>query len=133
EVGAVLSQFPGPAVVNVYGVRVPGNEGRAGMVALTYANPASFDPRAFHEFAVARLAGYAVPLFVRVSCEAELTTTFKLRKIDLPRALTHPLQAGKERSAARRLRPSWRPRCAVRARFPGRLLCPRERRCARRP
>jgi fatty-acyl-CoA synthase len=86
EVGAVLSQFPGPAVVNVYGVRVPGNEGRAGMVALTYGNPASFEPRAFHEFAVARLAGYAVPLFVRVSAEAELTTTFKLRKIELQRA-----------------------------------------------
>jgi fatty-acyl-CoA synthase len=86
EVGAVLSQFPGPAVVNVYGVRVPGNEGRAGMVALTYANPADFDPRAFHEFAVARLAGYAVPVFVRVSAEAELTTTFKLRKIELQRA-----------------------------------------------
>ena len=78
--------FPGPAVVNVYGVRVPGNEGRAGMVALTYANPANFDPRAFHEFAVARLAGYAVPVFVRVSAEAELTTTFKLRKIELQRA-----------------------------------------------
>ena len=85
EVGAVLSQFPGPSVVNVYGVRVPDNEGRAGMVSLTYANPADFDPHAFHEFAVARLASYAVPVFVRVSAEAELTTTFKLRKIELQR------------------------------------------------
>jgi fatty-acyl-CoA synthase len=80
-------------VVNVYGVRVPGNEGRAGMVALTYANPADFDPRAFHEFAVARLAGYAVPVFVRVSAEAELTTTFKLRKIELQRAGYDPARA----------------------------------------
>lgn len=85
EVAAVLASFPGPAVVNVYGVRVSGEEGRAGMVALTYTEPASFEPQAFHEFAVARLADYAVPLFVRISRDAHLTTTFKLRKIDLQR------------------------------------------------
>ena len=56
------------------------------MVALTYTEPALFEPGAFHEFAAARLADYAVPLFVRISREADLTTTFKLRKIDLQRA-----------------------------------------------
>jgi fatty-acyl-CoA synthase len=86
EVGAVLAQFPGPTVVNVYGVRVPGTEGRAGMVALTYADPARFDAQAFHEFACAHLADYAVPLFVRIATQAELTSTFKLRKIELQRA-----------------------------------------------
>jgi fatty-acyl-CoA synthase len=86
EVAAVLAQFPGPAVVNVYGVRVPGTEGRAGMVALTYVDAARFEPRAFHEFATARLASYAVPLFVRISPDADLTSTFKLRKIDLQRS-----------------------------------------------
>jgi fatty-acyl-CoA synthase len=86
EVAAVLAQFPGPAVVNVYGVRVPGTEGRAGMVALTYAQGTRFEPRAFHEFAAARLATYAVPLFVRISPDADLTSTFKLRKIDLQRS-----------------------------------------------
>jgi fatty-acyl-CoA synthase len=86
EVAAALARFPGPAVVNVYGVRVTGAEGRAGMVALTYADAALFDPRAFHGFAAARLADYAVPLFVRISKDADLTTTFKLRKVDLQRA-----------------------------------------------
>ena len=86
EVAAALARFPGPAVVNVYGVRVSGAEGRAGMVALTYSEPALFEPRAFHEFAAARLPGYAVPLFVRISKDADLTTTFKLRKSDLQRA-----------------------------------------------
>ncbi len=86
EVAAALARFPGPAVVNVYGVRVAGAEGRAGMVALTYPRAALFEPRAFHEFAAARLADYAVPLFVRISTDADLTTTFKLRKIDLQRA-----------------------------------------------
>ena len=114
----MLARFPGPAVVNVYGVRVPGTEGRAGMVALTYADATRFEPRAFHEFAVARLADYAVPLFVRVSSEADLTTTFKLRKIDLQRAGYDP---GRTQ------------RCAVRARCPAGPLCPGERRGARRP
>jgi fatty-acyl-CoA synthase len=86
EVAAVLGQFAGPAVVNVFGVRVPGAEGRAGMVALTYADATRFDPVAFHAYGAARLADYAVPLFVRITAEADLTTTFKLRKIDLQRA-----------------------------------------------
>jgi fatty-acyl-CoA synthase len=86
EVAAVLGQFAGPAVVNVFGVRVPEADGRAGMVALTYADASHFDPVAFHAHAVARLADYAVPLFVRITAEADLTTTFKLRKIDLQRA-----------------------------------------------
>jgi fatty-acyl-CoA synthase len=64
------------------------------MVALTYSEPSLFVARAFHEFAVARLADYAVPLFVRISRDADLTTTFKLRKIDLQRAGYDP-----ERSA----------------------------------
>ena len=92
EVAAALARFPGPAVVNVYGVRVAAAEGRAGMVALTYADPALFEPRAFHTFAAARLADYAVPLFVRVSRDADLTATFKLRKIDLQRAGYDPVR-----------------------------------------
>ncbi len=56
------------------------------MVALTYAAPEQFNAAAFYAFAAARLADYAVPLFVRISADADLTTTFKLRKIDLQRA-----------------------------------------------
>ncbi len=71
--------------MNVYGVRVAGEEGRAGMVSLTWPDASRFDPKAFHEFAVERLATYAVPMFVRISRAADLTATFKLRKIDLQR------------------------------------------------
>jgi len=94
EVAQVLGQFPGPAVVNVYGVRVPGTEGRAGMVALTYARPEQFDPEAFHAFAAAHLADYAIPVFVRLTAEADLTSTFKLRKIELQRAGYDPGRVG---------------------------------------
>jgi len=86
EVATVLARFPGVAVANVYGVRVPGTEGRAGMVALTLQPAAQFAARAFHEFARARLADYAMPLFVRLAAAADLTSTFKLRKIELQRA-----------------------------------------------
>jgi len=85
EVAEVLANFPGPASVNVYGVRVAGEEGRAGMASLTYPDPSRFDPTAFHGFAAERLATYAVPLFVRISRTADLTASFKLRKIDLRR------------------------------------------------
>jgi fatty-acyl-CoA synthase len=94
EVAAVLGQFEGPAVVNVYGVRIPGTEGRAGMAALTYMDAARFDPVAFHAHAASRLADYAVPLFVRIAAEADLTTTFKLRKTDLQRAGYDPERSG---------------------------------------
>ena len=94
EVSQVLARFPGVAVANVYGVRVPGTEGRAGMVALTLEPPAQFEPGAFHQFAAEQLADYAIPLFVRLAPAADLTTTFKLRKTDLQRAGYDPQRCG---------------------------------------
>ncbi len=85
EVAMTLGGFPGPVIVNVYGVAVPRTEGRAGMAALTYDDPGAFDPKAFHDFAVERLPSYATPVFVRIGAQADLTGTFKLRKVDLQR------------------------------------------------
>ncbi|OHT19320.1 long-chain-acyl-CoA synthetase [Edaphosphingomonas haloaromaticamans] len=94
EVATVLGGFPGPEIVNIYGVAVPGTEGRAGMAALTYADPSAFDGEAFHRFATSRLAPYAVPLFVRLTRAADMTSTFKLRKIDLQREGYDPANVG---------------------------------------
>ena len=96
EVETILSGYAGPTVVNVYGVAVPGSEGRAGMVALTYGDGGAFDPAAFHAFATARLPPYAVPLFVRLSLAADMTTTFKLRKVELQREGYDPRTTGGE-------------------------------------
>jgi fatty-acyl-CoA synthase len=85
EVAEALEGFPGLEIANVYGVTVPNAEGRAGMAALTLRVPAAFDGRAFYAYAAARLPPYAAPLFVRLVAEADLTSTFKLRKIDLQR------------------------------------------------
>jgi len=85
EVAEALGGFPGLEVANVYGVRVPGTEGRAGMAALVFAAAVEFDRAAFFEFTAERLPHYAVPLFVRTPAAADLTATFKLRKFDLQR------------------------------------------------
>jgi fatty-acyl-CoA synthase len=85
EVAEALSGFPGLEIANVYGVRVPGHEGRAGMAALLLRDPTAFDGRRFFAFVEERLPRYAAPLFVRLTGQADVTSTFKLRKIDLQR------------------------------------------------
>ncbi|MGI9208928.1 MAG: AMP-binding enzyme, partial [Rhodococcus sp. (in: high G+C Gram-positive bacteria)] len=69
--------------VVVYGVEVPGTDGRAGMAAVTLKEGAELDGAALAESLHRSLPGYAVPLFVRVVEELEYTSTFKSRKVDL--------------------------------------------------
>jgi acyl-CoA synthetase (AMP-forming)/AMP-acid ligase II len=83
EVQEQISQWPAVAEVNVYGVEVPGTEGRAGMAALVLANGRGFDPDAFKQHVDARLPAYARPLFVRLSDAIETTGTLKMKKTDL--------------------------------------------------
>jgi fatty-acyl-CoA synthase len=85
EVAAILDTFPGVEIANVYGVEVPGEAGRAGMAALVLQDGAGFDGNAFYAFTQQHLPRYAAPLFVRLPKEADVTGTFKLRKVDLKR------------------------------------------------
>ncbi|AYH43632.1 long-chain-acyl-CoA synthetase [Azoarcus sp. DN11] len=85
EVADALADYPGAELINIYGVQVPGHEGRAGMAAIVMQDGHAFDPAGFYALTEARLPRYAAPLFVRVSRAADLTTTFKLRKVDLQR------------------------------------------------
>jgi fatty-acyl-CoA synthase len=85
EVAEALGDYPGLQIANVYGVRVPGTEGRAGMAALVFRRPDDFDGASFHAYTEERLPHYAVPMFVRLASEADMTATFKLRKVDLQR------------------------------------------------
>jgi fatty-acyl-CoA synthase len=92
EVAEALSGLPGLVVANVYGVRVPGAEGRAGMAALVLDDPTAFDGSTVHAFVRERLPAYAAPLFLRLTAEADLTSTFKLRKRELERAGYDPVR-----------------------------------------
>lgn len=85
EVADVLGDFPGLDAVTIYGVKVPGHDGRAGMAALVLQPGASFDAAAFWALALERLPRYAAPLFVRLSATADMTGNYKLRKVDLQR------------------------------------------------
>jgi len=85
EVADALGDFPGLELINIYGVRVPGHEGRAGMAAIEMQPGRQFDPNAFYKFSLERVPRYAAPVFVRVCASADMTSTFKLRKVDLQR------------------------------------------------
>jgi len=86
EVEAELAKWLPAAEVGVYGVQVPGTEGRAGMAALVLGNGHAFDPASFKQHVDARLPAYARPLFARVQPTLAVTGTFKLKKADLQRA-----------------------------------------------
>jgi fatty-acyl-CoA synthase len=75
EVAGAICRCPGIAEAAVYGVHVPGTEGRAGMAAIVPTEP--FDPIAFRTHVVASLPHYARPLFVRVCASLDATATFK--------------------------------------------------------
>jgi fatty-acyl-CoA synthase len=81
EVAESISQFPGIEDINVYGVKVPGYDGRAGMIALK--GNGDIDLGALHDYIAKRLPDYARPLFVRLRTEVDMTATFKQRKVDL--------------------------------------------------
>ncbi len=83
EVASAICAFPGVRHAVVYGVQVPGNEGRAGMAAIAVEN--DIDLPAFRQHLVSRLPQYAVPLFVRLCEEIEVTGTFKYSKTELVR------------------------------------------------
>jgi len=81
EVAEVLSVAKGVREANVYGVTVPGSEGRAGMAALVVDD--GFDPAALYAHVASSLPSYARPVFVRIGPELETTGTFKHRKVEL--------------------------------------------------
>lgn len=83
EVAQQLSVYGDAETTNVYGVKIPGHEGRACMVALELTPGHKFDPQAFHRCAVENLPVYAQPLFVRILPQAEVTVNYKLRKVRL--------------------------------------------------
>jgi len=83
EVTEAITAFPAVKDANVYGVAVPGHEGRAGMAAIVGVEDC--DLAALHAHLVQRLPEYARPLFLRIQGEIETTSTFKQKKVDLVR------------------------------------------------
>jgi fatty-acyl-CoA synthase len=84
EVADAISRCPGVLDATVYGVAIPGTDGRAGMAALVVAK--GFDLATLRRHVDASLPTYARPVFVRMRTELETTATFKHRKDELVRA-----------------------------------------------
>lgn len=85
EVQEHLAKWDPIAEVSVYGVPVPGTEGKAGMAAVVLRNGHPLDVEGLREHVVSGLPGYARPVFVRVLKALDKTSTFKLKKGDLQR------------------------------------------------
>ncbi len=81
EVASVLAGCAGVSDVAVYGVTVPGTEGRAGMAALVVGP--KFELTVLRRELVEKLPEYARPVFLRIVPALDVTGTFKLRKQEL--------------------------------------------------
>lgn len=81
EVEGILNQFPGIAESIVYGVEIPGCNGRAGMANIIPEGAmAAIDLEELYNYLMQELPPYAVPLFIRLSPQSEITGTFKYKK-----------------------------------------------------
>ncbi|XP_007081895.3 very long-chain acyl-CoA synthetase [Panthera tigris] len=69
--------------VNVYGVSVPGHEGRIGMASVKMQENHEFDGKKLFNHVVDYLPSYARPRFLRIQDTIEITGTFKHRKVTL--------------------------------------------------
>ncbi|MCJ8733002.1 hypothetical protein PDJAM_G00218010 [Pangasius djambal] len=97
EVADIISVLDFVEDVSVYGVEVPGHEGRVGMAALTLKENREFDCKKAFNHVANFLPAYARPRFIRILRSMELTGTFKQVKTSLmkdgfdPEKVTPPI------------------------------------------
>lgn len=80
QVASVLNQLPFVATCAVYGVRVPGHEGRAGMAALVLSPQAELAPETCFALLEQHLPAAAHPRFLRIVPALSTTETLKIKK-----------------------------------------------------
>uniref|UniRef100_A0A3B5M7B5 long-chain-fatty-acid--CoA ligase n=1 Tax=Xiphophorus couchianus TaxID=32473 RepID=A0A3B5M7B5_9TELE len=95
EVEGVLSGLLGHTDVAVYGVSVPGVEGKAGMAAIAHTG-AGLDLDEFLSAVQKHLPSYARPVFLRLMPSVDTTGTFKIQKIRLQKESFKPQRTGEE-------------------------------------
>jgi citronellyl-CoA synthetase len=85
EVEQILDEAEGVHETVVYGVEIPGTNGRAGMACVRLdRDPEEFDWKGLADYLKRELPHYAIPLFIRINSEAMQTTgTFKHQKTEL--------------------------------------------------
>jgi hypothetical protein len=88
EAADVIRACPGVRDTAVYGVAIPGVEGRAGMAAIV-ADP-EFDVAVLQQHVIERLPGYARPVFIRLAARIDTTATFRPKTVELVREGYNP-------------------------------------------
>ncbi|XP_071947887.1 long-chain fatty acid transport protein 4-like isoform X2 [Antedon mediterranea] len=79
EVESTVSRLIGLRDATCYGVEIPGNEGRAGMVAVV-GTPGTVDLVTLNQDLQKALPAYAKPIFIRFTEKLEMTSTHKVKK-----------------------------------------------------
>ena len=90
EVAETINVHAGVVACAVYGVALPGQDGKAGMAAILPSDEEFLDLKALAEHLARNLPHHARPVFLRIRREMDMTGTFKLRKIDLVREGIEP-------------------------------------------
>ncbi|XP_049908762.1 long-chain fatty acid transport protein 2 isoform X1 [Epinephelus moara] len=83
EVSEVLGLLDFIQEANVYGVTIPGYEGRAGMAAIVLKQDHKCNGPKLYNHLVKTLPAYAWPWFLRIQSSLDVTETFKQQKIKL--------------------------------------------------
>jgi len=83
EVSTAIMKFPHVVEASVYGVSIPGADGRAGMAAIVVDE--RFELRKLAAYLESQLPRYAHPVFIRICDKIETTETFRQKKYDLIR------------------------------------------------
>lgn len=92
EVAEIVNRYPDIVFTNVYGVEIPGTDGRAGMAALVFRKGldlSNIDLDALSTHINDNLPAYARPVFIRVLKDLPTTSTHKLQKNDLREQAFH--------------------------------------------
>lgn len=89
EVAEAIGAFPGIKEANVYGVAIPGTDGKACMAAIVADHEVNLG--AFRTYVIDRLPPYARPIFLRIRRGLDVTDTFKHTKSVLVREGYDPI------------------------------------------
>ncbi len=92
EVAEIINRHPDIVFTNVYGVEIPGADGKAGMAAIVFREGVSIDTidlESLSSHIIENLATFARPLFIRILDDLPTTTTHKLQKNELREQAYH--------------------------------------------
>ncbi len=92
EVGEIINNHEAIVFTNVYGVEIPGADGRAGMASVVFKDSpdiSTIDLPSISEHIINNLPGYARPIFIRVLDDLPTTSTHKLQKNELREQAYH--------------------------------------------